>query len=423
MQMHVSADRIMTTHTGSLHRPADLEEMFRRKLADEDTFDEKAFEARLRTAVAEIVRKQADIGIDLIDDGEYSKVDFFSYAKYRLEGIDARLVKRDVNEKVSTNKFLHPAMKSVMSSLAVRQRFAQFYADTEPPEGAVWPSSVIQMYIPVGTAVEKPAIYAVTGALRYKPGEVTRDIENLKAALKGVSVKGVFMPVVAPGMFATRHINEYYKSEEEYYFAVADALNVEYQAIIDAGFDLQIDDVSLPGRYRIQVPAEGIDAFQRWCGLAVDALNRALRGIPEDRVRYHLCWSSQNAPHTDDAPLGCLIEPILKIKAQGYQLEAANVRHGHEWTVWAEAKIPDSKILMPGVISHATNVIEHPDYIAQLILKYTDIVGRERVVAATDCGFRWRVHPEIAWAKLEALVDGARVATRKLWAPATSAAR
>jgi 5-methyltetrahydropteroyltriglutamate--homocysteine methyltransferase len=412
--MHASADRTMTTHTGSLHRPPDLEEMFRRKLAEEP-FDQKAFEARLRTAVAEIVRKQADIGIDLIDDGEFSKVDFFSYAKYRLEGIEARQVKRDPNEKVSTNKFLHPAMKSVMSSLAVRQRFAQFYADTEPTEGAVWPSSVIQMYIPVGTAVEKPAIFAVTGALKYKPGEVTRDIENLKAALKDISVQGVFMPVVAPAMFATRHINEYYKSEEEYYFAVADALNVEYQAIIDAGFDLQIDDVSLPGRYRIQVPAEGIDAFRRWCDLAVDALNRALRGIPEDRVRYHLCWSSQNAPHTDDAPLGDLIDPILKIKAQGYQLEAANVRHGHEWTVWAETKIPDNKILMPGVISHATNVIEHPDYVAQLILKYTDIVGRERVVAATDCGFRWRVHPEIAWAKLEALVDGARVATKKLW--------
>jgi 5-methyltetrahydropteroyltriglutamate--homocysteine methyltransferase len=419
MQMHASTDRILTTHTGSLHRPPDFEEMFRRKLAS-DSFDEKAFEARLRSAVAEIVRKQVDIGIDLIDDGEFSKVDFFSYAKYRLEGIEARPVKRDAKEKVSANKFLHPAMKSAMSSPAVRERFAQFYADTEPPEGAITPPSVIQMYIPIGTAVEKPAIFAVIGALRYKPAEVARDIQNLQAALKGTSVKGVFMPVVAPAMFATRHINEYYKTEEDYYFAVADVLHDEYRAIIDAGFDIQIDDVSLPGRYRLQVPAEGIEPFRRWCALAVDALNHALRGIPADRVRYHLCWSSQNAPHTDDAPLADLIDAILKIKSQSYQLEAANVRHGHEWTVWADAKLPDDKILMPGVISHATNVIEHPDYVAQLIMKYTDIVGRERVVAATDCGFRWRVHPEIAWAKLEALVDGARVATRKLWAPSAS---
>jgi 5-methyltetrahydropteroyltriglutamate--homocysteine methyltransferase len=412
--MHSSIDRILTTHTGSLHRPPDLEELFRKKLAGE-AYDESAFETRLRSAVAEIVRKQADLGIDVIDDGEFSKVDFFSYAKYRLDGIEARPVKATASDKVSDNKFLHPGMKSVMSSASLRQRFAQFFVDTEPPQGAVWPSSVIQMYIPPGTAVEKPAIYFVIGPLRYKTDEVRRDIENLKRALQGISVEDVFMPVVAPAMFATRHINEHYKSEEEYYFAVADALHEEYQAIIDAGFLIQIDDVSLPGRYRIQVPAEGIDAFHRWCALAVDAINHALKGIPESKVRYHLCWSSQNSPHTDDAPLADLINAIVRIKAQGYQIEAANVRHAHEWAVWADAGLPDDKILMPGVICHATNVIEHPDYIAELILKYANIVGRERVIAATDCGFRWRVHPEIAWAKLSALVEGAQVATRRLW--------
>ena len=412
--MHRSSDRILTTHTGSLHRPPDLEELFRKKLAGE-VYDEKAFEARLRSAVAEIVQKQVSVGIDVVDDGEFSKVDFFSYAKYRLDGVESRPVSVRPDDKVSANRFLHPGMKSVMSSLALRQRFAQFFADTEPPQGAVCPGSVVQMYIPQGTAIEKPAIFFVTGPLRYKPYEVRRDIENLRSALQGVSVKDVFMPVVAPAMFATRHINEHYKSEEEYYFAVADALHEEYQAIIDAGFLVQIDDVSLPGRYRLQVPTEGIDAFQRWCDLAVDALNYALKGIPENKIRYHLCWSSQNSPHTDDAPLADLIRAIVRIRAQGYQIEAANVRHGHEWIVWEDAKLPDDKILMPGVICHATNVVEHPDYVAELILKYAGIVGRERVIAATDCGFRWRVHPEIAWAKLSALVEGAQVATRRLW--------
>jgi 5-methyltetrahydropteroyltriglutamate--homocysteine methyltransferase len=408
-------ERILTTHTGSLHRPPDFEEMFRQKLAGE-SFDEKAFEARLRTGVSEIVRRQVEIGIDIIDDGEFSKVDFYSYAKYRLDGIEARpIVKPPASDTRTANTYLNPAMRSVMSSAAVRQRFAKFYADTEPPSGAVSPGSVIQLYMPVGTAVEKPASYAVTGPLKYKTKEVKRDIDNLKAATRGVAVEDVFMPVVAPSMFATRHVNEYYKSEEEYYFAVADALHDEYQEIVDAGYNIQIDDVSLPGRYRLQAPAEGVEAFQRWADLAVDAANRALQGIPEDKVRYHLCWSSQNVPHTDDAPLEHLIPALLKIKAQGYQIEAANVRHGHDWNVWANAKIPDDKILMPGVICHATNVIEHPDYIAELIMKYTNIVGRERVVAATDCGFRWRVHPEIAWAKMESLVDGARVATKKLW--------
>jgi 5-methyltetrahydropteroyltriglutamate--homocysteine methyltransferase len=374
-----------------------------------------AFEARLRSAVAEIVRKQVDLGVDIIDDGEFSKVDFFSYAKYRMEGIEQRPVRKSDEKSTSANKFLHPAMKSVMSSRSLRERFAQFYADTEPPEGAATPPSLIQMYMPLGTAVEPPAIYAVVGPLKYKPQEVKRDIANLKAALAGIAATDVFMPVVAPGMFATRHINEHYKSEEDYYFAIAEILAEEYRAIVDAGFLIQIDDVSLPGRYRVQVPAEGMPAFKKWMGLAVDAMNHALRGIPPEKVRYHMCWSSQNAPHTDDAPLEDLVEAIIGINAQAYQLEAANVRHGHEWKVWKDAKLPDDRILMPGMICHATNVIEHPEYIAELITKYAGVVGRERVIAATDCGFRWRVHPQIAWAKLEALVEGAKVASRQLW--------
>jgi 5-methyltetrahydropteroyltriglutamate--homocysteine methyltransferase len=408
--MKASTQRILTTHTGSLHRPPDLEELYRKKLSGEP-YDGGALESRLRSAVGEIVEKQVQIGVDIVDDGEFSKVDFFSYAKYRLTGIESR----PVDKAIVTNKFLHPAMKSAMSSPQVRQRFSQFYADTEPPEGAATPPSVIQMYMPLGTAVEPPAIYSCVGPLKYKQDEVRRDIDNFRSALANVSVEEAFMPVVAPGMFATRHIDEYYRDEEEYYFAVADALHEEYQAIVDAGFLIQIDDVSLPGRYRIQVPAEGLQAFNRWADLAVHALNHALKGIPAEKVRYHLCWSSQNVPHTDDAPLEHLVKAILKINAQGYQLEASNVRHGHEWRVWKDAGLPDNKILMPGVICHATNVIEHPEYVSDLICKYAGVVGRDRVIAATDCGFRWRVHPEIAWAKLEALVEGARLASRELW--------
>ncbi|MPZ55712.1 MAG: epoxyalkane--coenzyme M transferase [Rhizobiales bacterium] len=412
--MKTSTERILTTHTGSLHRPKDLEELFRKKLAGEP-HDEAAFEQRLRSGVAKVVKKQADIGIDIIDDGELSKVDFFSYAKYRMEGIEQRPVPKQSDQTRGVNKFLHPAMKSVMSSVALRQRFAEFYADTEPPTGVTSPPNVIQMYLPVGSAVEPPAIYACVGPLKYKKAQVQRDIDNFKAALAGVTVEETFMPVVAPAMFATRHINEYYKSDEDYYFAIADVLHEEYSALVDAGFLIQIDDVSLPGRYRIQVPDEGMEAFKAWMDLAVRALNHALRGIPEEKVRYHLCWSSQNAPHTDDAPLSDLMEAMLKINAQGYQVEASNVRHGHEWMTWKEFKIPDHKIAMPGVICHATNVVEHPEYVSQLIQKYTDVLGRERVIAATDCGFRWRVHPQIAWAKLEALVEGARLASKALW--------
>jgi 5-methyltetrahydropteroyltriglutamate--homocysteine methyltransferase len=368
--MKTSTERILTTHTGSLHRPKDLEELYRKKLAGEP-YDEAALERRLRSGVAEIVKRQVEIGIDIIDDGEFSKVDFFNYAKYRLEGIERRPVPKQSDAIRGANPFLNPQMKSVMSSVALRQRFAEFYADTEPPGGATSPPNVIQFYIPVGTAVEPPALYAVVSPLKYKAAEVQRDIDNFKAALAGVRVEETFMPVVAPAMFATRHINEYYKSEEEYYFAIADVLHEEYTALVNAGFLIQIDDVSLPGRHRIQVPEEGMEAFKGWMDLAIRALNHALRGIPEEKVRYHLCWSSQNTPHTDDAPLSDFMEALLKINAQAYHVEASNVRHGHEWTTWKEfkSKIPEHKIAMPGVICHATNVVEHPEYVSQLIQK------------------------------------------------------
>ncbi len=410
--MKRSATRILTTHTGSLHRPPELEELYRARCAGEP-HDEEAYESALRDGVAEVVRSQAQIGVDVVSDGELSKIDFFNYAKHRLSGLEQRPVDTGAPRPApdARNPFLHSSMRSAMYSADVRRRFAGFYADTESPAGPMIPPSLVQLYMPLGTAVEPPAVYAVVDRLAYDDAEVTRDIANLTAALTDVEVQEAFLPVVAPVMLATRLANEHYADDEELYYAMADALNAEYRAIVDAGLLLQLDDVSLPGRYRLQVPTEGIEAFHRWADLAVDVTNHALRGIPHDRVRYHMCWSSQNAPHTDDAPLQDLVGHILKLDVQAYQIEAANVRHSHEWEVWRDVALPEGAILMPGVISHATNVIEHPRFVAQCIRRYTDLLGFENVIAATDCGFRWRTHPEIAGAKLEALVEGARLAS------------
>ncbi len=406
--MKMSTDRILTTHTGALHRPPDLEELYRRKFAGEN-YDEAALEGRLKSSVAEVVKKQTDLGIDIVDDGELSKLSFWAYARSRLEGIE--------RQPLDTSKegYFFKRAGQTASSSDDRQRFAQFYADTEPPGGVTTPPSLVQLYMPIGTAFDPPASYRVVAPLKYNPAEVKRDIENMQAALGNVEAVEAFMPVVAPGMLATRMANEYYKSDEEYYFAMADALRDEYQALVSAGFVLQIDDVSLPGRYRLLAARDGVEAFDKWAALAIETLNYALRDIPADRVRYHMCWSSMNAPHTDDPPLAALVKYLLKINAQGYQIEAANVRHAHEHRVWEENALPDGKVLMPGVICHATNVIEHPEYVAERICLYAKAVGRENVIGATDCGFRMRVHPEIAWAKLETLAAGARIASRMLW--------
>jgi 5-methyltetrahydropteroyltriglutamate--homocysteine methyltransferase len=409
--MERSTSRILTTHTGALHRPSDLEELYRKKFAGEP-YDTATLESRLQSSVKEIVRQQADLGIDVIDDGELSKLSFWAYAKSRLSGLAARPLGTDHHPG---DKFFSRAGQTA-SSGQDRQRFAQFYADTESAGGVTTPPSLVQLYVPLGTAFEPPASYAVISPVRYDDTEVRRDIANFKVALKqDIAVTEAFMPVVAPGMLATRYINEFYKSEEEYYFAIADALHDEYCAIVDAGFLLQIDDVSLPGRHRLLVPEGKQQEYDRWSNLAVEALNHALRGISPERVRYHMCWSSMNAPHVDDPPLSALLSILLKINAQGLQFEAANVRHEHEYHVWEQHSLPDGKILMPGVICHATNVIEHPEYVAERILRFANIIGRDNLIAATDCGFRGRVHPQIAWAKLETLVDGARLASRKLW--------
>ncbi len=272
------------------------------------------------------------------------------------------------------------------------------------------------MYMPAGTAVEPTFRAVCTGPIKYcGQSLIQKDIDNLRGALGGSVVEEAFLPVVSVLQFGTTATNQYYPSEEAFLSAIADALREEYRAIVAAGFVLQIDDCSIAGKFKALVPREGEAAYRRWAQMAIEAMNHALEGIPEDRIRYHLCWSSMNMPHTDDAPLKAIVNEILKIKAQAYQIEAANVRHEHEWKLWKDVKLPDGKILMPGVVSHVTNVIDHPEYVAERILRFANVVGRENVVAATDCGFRWRTHPQIAWAKLASLVEGAKIASQELW--------
>jgi 5-methyltetrahydropteroyltriglutamate--homocysteine methyltransferase len=249
------------------------------------------------------------------------------------------------------------------------------------------------------------------------PEAINRQLDTFKAAIEraGVNVEEAFVPVLAPGWLDHFIFNEYYKTEEEFLFALADALREEYRAVVAAGFILQVDDPGLPDWWDMLKPEPSVEAYRQFARLRIDAVNHALAGIPEDKVRYHLCWGSWHGPHTHDLPLEHIIDLILEVKVQTYSFEAANVRHEHEWRVWQEAKLPDGKTLMPGVVSHATNLVEHPQLVADRILRYAAIVGRENVVAGTDCGLGGRVHADLAWAKLRTLAEGARIASRSLW--------
>jgi 5-methyltetrahydropteroyltriglutamate--homocysteine methyltransferase len=261
--------------------------------------------------------------------------------------------------------------------------------------------------------------WVCTGPIEYIPTQLNRDIANFKAALAGQQVEEAFMPVIAPGSMALDDQNEYYPSDEAYVQAIAEVLKQEYHAIVDAGFLLQVDDAILANLHDI-LSVDGEDTYLRWAESRIEALNYALEGIPEDRVRYHLCWGSWHGPHTTDVPLRTIVNIILKAKTQGYSIEAANPRHEHEFQVWEDVRLPDNKVLIPGVITHRTPVVEHPEVVALRIQRYTNIVGRERVIASSDCGFAQgtrtlRVHPSIVWAKLAALVEGARLASSRLW--------
>jgi 5-methyltetrahydropteroyltriglutamate--homocysteine methyltransferase len=387
--MKRSVDRILTTHVGSLIRPQPLQEFLRAKQASKP-FDLQAYDHCLTRSVADVVRRQAEAGIDVISDGEFGKsISWSQYVLERLSGFKRRPVKPGGN----------PFQRG-----ADRERFAEFYAELDAHEE-------------VATRTDSVCV----GPINYiGQAELQRDIENFKAALKGVNVEEAFLPVAAPASVIPDRKNEYYKSDEECLFAIGAAMRTEYKMIVDAGFLLQLDDARAAVTYDRMVPPAAFADYRKWVDMHMEVLNHAIEGLPPERIRYHVCWGSWPGPHTTDVPLKEIVDLILKVKVGAYVIEGANPRHEHEWKVWKDVKLPDGKVLIPGVISHATNVVEHPELVAERIGRYARLVGRENVLAGTDCGFAQgpfyrRVHPSIMWAKLEALAQGARLASKELW--------
>jgi len=394
-----SVERILTTHVGSLTRPDDLMALYAANAPDEK------LEPRLRAAVGEIVRRQAESGIDVVNDGEYGKamrstMDFgawWSYVYPRLEGFELR----EEQARKGRAAWTYGSKE--------RRDFAEFYA----AEASAAASAARQ------TGSSTATLYGLTCTAPVKyigHDAIKRDIDNLAAAVRANRVEDTFMTAVSP---ATLQIlpNVHYKSSEDYTIALAEAIREEYKAIVDAGFILQIDDPALVDIYDWWFSMnDDLAGYRKWAAFQVEALNHALQGIPEDRVRFHICWGSWHGPHKGDVELKDVVDLLLKIRAQGYSVEAGNVRHEHEWKVWQNTKLPDGKIVIPGVVSHATNVLEHPELVADRIVRFAKVVGRENVIASTDCGLGGRVHPQIAWAKLGALAEGARLATKQLWA-------
>jgi 5-methyltetrahydropteroyltriglutamate--homocysteine methyltransferase len=387
--MKRSVDRILTTHVGSLIRPQPLQEFLRAKQAGK-SFDAQAYDHCLTRSVADVVRRQAEAGIDVISDGEFGKsISWSQYVLERLSGFERRAVKPGDN----------PFQRG-----ADRERFAEFYAELDAHEE-------------VATRTDSVCV----GPINYTgQAELQRDIENFKAALKGVNVEEAFLPVAAPASVIPDRKNEYYKSDEECLFAIGAAMRTEYKMIVDAGFLLQLDDARAAVTYDRMVPPAAFADYRKWVDMHMEVLNHAIEGLPPERIRYHVCWGSWPGPHTTDVPLKEIVDLILKVKVGAYVIEGANPRHEHEWKVWKDVKLPDGKVLIPGVISHATNVVEHPELVAERIGRYARLVGRENVLAGTDCGFAQgpfyrRVHPSIMWAKLEALAQGARLASKELW--------
>jgi 5-methyltetrahydropteroyltriglutamate--homocysteine methyltransferase len=387
-------DRILTTHVGSLVRPPDLVALLKR-VENGEAVDDAVFQDCLRRSVADVVRRQVETGIDIVSDGEYGKTWTWAwYIRDRLGGFEERpWGEGGEREPSRTGKD--------------RREFAEFYAEYnrmhQAPEG-----------------VRQRGRWVCVGPVEYRGhAAIQRDIDDIRIAAEEAGARGAFLPVVAPASVMPVRTDEHYDSEEDFVFAVADALNVEYRAVVDAGLTVQIDDAFLATMYDTMVPPGTLGDYREWAELRIEALNRALEGIPEERSRYHVCWGSWNGPHTGDVALRDIIDLILRVRVGGYSLEQANPRHEHEWRVWEDVELPEGKVLYPGVISHSTNVVEHPELVAERITRLARLVGPERVVASTDCGFAQtpfiqRVHPSVMWAKLSALVEGARIASREL---------
>jgi 5-methyltetrahydropteroyltriglutamate--homocysteine methyltransferase len=388
--MKRSSNRILTTHVGSLIRPQALQEFLRAK-QNGKPYDEKAYQKCLTDSVADIVGQQAKTGVDIVSDGEFGKsISWSQYALERLSGFERRAIKTE-----AANPFKRGAD---------RTRFAEFYTELDAREGVATTTEAI-----------------CTGPVKYTgQAELQRDIDNFKAALKTAKVEEAFLPVAAPASVIPDRKNEYYKSDEELQAAIAGAMRTEYKMIIDSGFLVQLDDARNAVTYDRMVPPATFSDYKRWLAQQVEIINHAIEGLPQDRIRYHVCWGSWPGPHISDVPLKDIVDLILKVKVGAYVIEGANPRHEHEWQVWKNARLGPGQVLIPGVISHATNVVEHPELVAERVIRLARIVGRENVIAGTDCGFAQgpfhrRVHPSIMWAKLEALVAGARLASRELW--------
>jgi 5-methyltetrahydropteroyltriglutamate--homocysteine methyltransferase len=389
-------DRIGVTHVGSLVRPLRMVPFLEAMQAGRP-YDMEDFAVCLSDSVAEVVRLQADCGVDIVSDGEYGKaINWAYYIHNRLTGI----TKRPMTAEEAKDPLAMPL------GGRDREAFPEFYAEYD---GRVLRNA---------SAPVRPVI---TGPVTYVgQAELNRDIGNLKAGLAKAKAAGGFLPVVAPASALPNAKIEHYKDEESFLFALADALRVEYKAIIDAGLDLQVDDAFFPYMYERLVPPMTLAQYRHWAELRIEALNRALEGLPPERTRYHICWGSWNGPHIFDVPMKDIIDIVVKVKVGAYSFEAANPRHEHEWKVWKDVKLAPGQVLIPGVVSHATNIVEHPELVAERLTRFAEIVGRENVMAGTDCGFcqsplAGRVHRTIMWAKLKALAEGAAIATKELW--------
>jgi len=378
--MKRSNSRILTTHVGSIIRPKALLD------AAKDPAQHRGYDKMLTEAVADVVAGQAKAGIDVVNDGEFGKSGWANYILDRLAGFEARADK------------LYDAVWLGRD----RIRFREFML-AEFPRGAKGSPG-----------------HTCVAPIKYKGhAEVRRDLANLKAAGAAAKVEELFFTAVAPASVGYDATNEYYKTEQDYVFAVADALREEYLEVYNAGVVLQVDDAVLANMYD-HLMQESPKRYREWAELRVEALNRALQGIPEDRIRYHICFGSWHVPHVSDAQLEDIVDLMLKVKAGAYSIEAANVRHEHEWHVWEKTKLPPGKILIPGIITHHTTTVEHPKLVAERIVNFAGVVGRENVIAGTDCGFAQaegiqRVHPQVMWAKFESLAEGARLASKRLW--------
>ncbi len=385
--MRTSQDRILVTHAGRLSSSLPEVAALDMSLGGGGQIDPAEFARVTSLAVKDIVREQLDIGIDVISDGELARRRGADYYLQRLEGVAVRdLQPGEVGATIFKSR--------------ERESFSQYYADADASR----------------PAVARPKRIVCTGPLRNKSlNELETEIGRFKAALGDRDVEA-FFPAIAPGWIDHFIFNEHYKTDEEFVFALAEAMRPEYMTIVEAGLILQVDDPGLPDAWPTFIPKPSMDEYRRYARIRIEALNHALRDIPEDRVRYHCCWGSWHGPHVEDIPFADIVDLMLMVRAQAYSIEAANPRHEHEWKVWRDRPLPEGKMLIPGAVTHRTDTVEHPEVIADRLLNFARLVGRENVQAGTDCGMGLgRVHHEVGWAKLQALVEGARLASSQLW--------